>query len=185
MCSCCSRAALLRYHQLSIIAFSSRREGRSNTMFRLQLLSYFGTASFLFQGLTAFALMKLRHDLPDLQRPFRISFYPFAPVFVICATTYELLCFYFDMLSAILSCVALVLAKWMLMIAGTLSYHRSSLTRYQRALHVGSCCWVFLSMYFMSGSGNRGHRNYSRLLVDNGARISSFLVCLDDIAQRA
>jgi APA family basic amino acid/polyamine antiporter len=55
---------------------------------KFQLLSYFGIASFLFQALTGAALIRLRHSKPDLHRPYSVTFYPLAPLIMICFSLY-------------------------------------------------------------------------------------------------
>jgi amino acid transporter len=47
------------------------------------LLDYFGPASWMFYGLSASAVIKLRISEPDLLRPFRVPLYPFPPLMVI------------------------------------------------------------------------------------------------------
>jgi APA family basic amino acid/polyamine antiporter len=54
----------------------------------IELLSYFGIASFLFQALTGAALIRLRHSKPDLHRPYSVTFYPLAPLIMICFSLY-------------------------------------------------------------------------------------------------
>jgi APA family basic amino acid/polyamine antiporter len=47
------------------------------------LIQYFGVAVWLFYGLTAGALIKLRHDFPDLPRPYAVRPYPLVPLTII------------------------------------------------------------------------------------------------------
>jgi amino acid transporter len=52
------------------------------------LLDYFGPASWMFYGLSASAVIKLRISEPDLLRPFRVPLYPFPPLMVIVLATF-------------------------------------------------------------------------------------------------
>ncbi|KAG0563253.1 hypothetical protein KC19_8G016100 [Ceratodon purpureus] len=54
----------------------------------VELISFLGVSSYLFYGLSAAAHIKLRHDLPDLHRPYTLGFYPYAPLIVICFSLY-------------------------------------------------------------------------------------------------
>lgn len=51
------------------------------------LLDYFGPASWMFYAFSASAVIKLRYSEPDTLRPFRVPFYPFAPLLVIAVAT--------------------------------------------------------------------------------------------------
>ncbi|GAQ83257.1 amino acid transporter [Klebsormidium nitens] len=52
------------------------------------LIQYFGVAVWLFYGLTAAALIKLRHDFPDLPRPYSVRPYPLVPLTIIAVAGY-------------------------------------------------------------------------------------------------
>ncbi|KAL3680869.1 hypothetical protein R1sor_023825 [Riccia sorocarpa] len=54
----------------------------------LQILNYFGTASFFIYGLSAVAHIQIRRKLPDLHRPYKVPYHPFAPAVVICFSLY-------------------------------------------------------------------------------------------------
>ncbi|KAL2621161.1 hypothetical protein R1flu_001366 [Riccia fluitans] len=54
----------------------------------LQILNYFGTASFFIYGLSAVAHIELRRKLPDLHRPYKVPYHPFASVVVVCTCMY-------------------------------------------------------------------------------------------------
>lgn len=54
----------------------------------VELVSFFGVSSYIFYGLTGAVHIKLRRDLPTLHRPYRVAFYPYAPLVVICFSLY-------------------------------------------------------------------------------------------------
>ncbi|BBN13170.1 hypothetical protein MPTK1_6g01410 [Marchantia polymorpha subsp. ruderalis] len=54
----------------------------------LEILSYFGAASFFIYGLSAAAQIQIRHKLPDLHRPYGVPFHPVVPIIVICTCVY-------------------------------------------------------------------------------------------------
>ncbi|KAG6541955.1 hypothetical protein Mapa_016680 [Marchantia paleacea] len=54
----------------------------------LEILSYFGAASFFIYGLSAAAQIQIRHKLPDLHRPYGVPFHPVVPIIVICTCAY-------------------------------------------------------------------------------------------------
>jgi APA family basic amino acid/polyamine antiporter len=47
------------------------------------LLTYTAFASLLFNSMTVVGLIKLRVQRPDLERPYRVSGYPFVPLFYV------------------------------------------------------------------------------------------------------
>jgi amino acid transporter len=52
------------------------------------LLDYFGPASWMFYGLSASALIRLRYSEPDILRPFQVPLYPLPPLMVIVVSTF-------------------------------------------------------------------------------------------------
>lgn len=52
------------------------------------LVDYFGFAAWLFYALAAISLMILRHQAPDLPRPYKVWPYPFLPIVFLCVSSF-------------------------------------------------------------------------------------------------
>lgn len=52
------------------------------------LIGFFGAASWIFYGMVAAALIRLRWTEPNLPRPYSIALYPVAPLTLICCSAY-------------------------------------------------------------------------------------------------
>ena len=54
------------------------------------LLDYFGPVSWMFYGISASAVIRLRYSEPDTLRPFQVPFFPFPPLLVMTVATFIL-----------------------------------------------------------------------------------------------